>query len=165
MTEQVVKRPAIDRLRSRLAVNAETGCHEWSGYVEAKGYARLRDENGKRRLVHRLAYEAAVGPIPPGLTIDHLCRNKRCCNPAHLEPVTRAENTRRGNQFTMGRRSPTCRRGHPFTPDNTVMQKPGRTCRTCKQERERRTKRERRRAYDVASGTSASSAEVDGGAS
>ena len=52
---------------------------------------------GKKYYTHRVAYEELVGPIPDGLVLDHLCRNRRCCNPEHLEPVTDGENTRRGN--------------------------------------------------------------------
>jgi hypothetical protein len=54
--------------------------------------------NKRTALAHRVAYEALVGPIPDGMTIDHLCRNKRCLNPAHMELVTRGENTRRAHE-------------------------------------------------------------------
>lgn len=78
----------------------DTHCWEWQRYAgHPAGYAYiLRRRNGRRLkfYVHRLAYEELVGPIPGGLDLDHLCRNTCCCNPGHLEPVTRAENTRRG---------------------------------------------------------------------
>lgn len=75
-------------------MGARSGCWEFDGcLVQGYGHAWL---DGKQVKVHRAAYEALVGPIPEGLVIDHLCRNTACYNPAHLEPVTNAENIRRG---------------------------------------------------------------------
>lgn len=88
-----------DRLRfpesflSRLTITAD-GCVEFTGHLGHGGYGRMR-VNGQYVLTHRLAYEMFVGPIPDGLTLDHLCRNPACCYPLHLEPVTNAENVRR----------------------------------------------------------------------
>src|SRR5690349_14648270 len=70
-------------------------CWEWTGQVMSNGYGQTC-HNYKHGSVHRLAYEILVGPIPDGAHIDHLCRNKRCMNPRHLEPVTPRENTMRG---------------------------------------------------------------------
>jgi len=67
------------------------------GYVSRYGYARFNIAPGQSVHAHRFAYEELVGPIPEGLDLDHLCRNKTCVNPAHLEPVTRAENVRRAH--------------------------------------------------------------------
>jgi hypothetical protein len=80
--------------------------------------------------VHRAAYERWVGPIPDGLDLDHLCRNRLCANPAHLEPVTRDENLRRGE---WNGNATVCVNGHPLTPENTWQRKgrKGRVCRTC----------------------------------
>lgn len=72
----------------------ETGCVEYTGCISTKGYGWLAKDGG-RVLAHRAAYELLVGPIPDGLTLDHLCRNTKCCNPSHLEPVTNSENVRR----------------------------------------------------------------------
>lgn len=71
------------------------GCWLWLGSLTDKGYGRFY-MGGKRYLAHRYSYEHFVGPIPEGLEPDHLCRVPACVNPAHLEPVTRSENTRRG---------------------------------------------------------------------
>jgi hypothetical protein len=72
------------------------GCWEWTGAMSrATGYGKAT-MNGRSDGAHRIMYELIVGPIPTGLDLDHLCRNRICVNPAHLEPVTRSENVRRG---------------------------------------------------------------------
>lgn len=88
-----------DRLRwpmnllSRLMF-MPNGCVEYTGCINATGYGWIA-KDGTQALTHRAAYELVRGPIPEGLTLDHLCRNTRCCNPHHLEPVTNSENVRR----------------------------------------------------------------------
>jgi hypothetical protein len=70
-------------------------CWTWTGAATGEGYGSVGHQ-GRTCSTHRLAYTLIVGPIPPALTIDHLCVNILCCNPAHMEPVTRLENIRRG---------------------------------------------------------------------
>jgi hypothetical protein len=89
--------PLSARLWARV-VATPNGCWIFTGALNA-GYGRIHAGHpGSQRLlyVHRVAYEQLVGPIPEGLDLDHLCRNRACCNPAHLEPVTRRENLLRG---------------------------------------------------------------------
>lgn len=101
-------------------------CWVWTGTKTQKGYGVFTHER-KNVFVHRYSYERFTGKIPEGLTIDHLCRNPLCVNPDHLEPVTLAENTRRMRSGIV-----ICKRGHPFTPENTDVDKRGyRTCKQC----------------------------------
>lgn len=104
-----------------------------STYSRGKGYARI-GVGTRVFYVHRAAYEIAVGSIPESLTLDHLCRIRSCWRPAHLEPVTLAENIRRGMSPTaINARKTHCPRGHAFTPENTyITRKRGnRACRIC----------------------------------
>jgi hypothetical protein len=95
------RHPADHRERIvNFVVLDEAGCWNWDGARSSKGYGRTffgsRIDGSRRALsTHRVAYEAWIGPIPDGLQLDHLCENKACCNPWHLEPVTNAENKRR----------------------------------------------------------------------
>jgi hypothetical protein len=88
--------PAIERAFDKLDVG---DCWEFTGSLVTKGYGQIRGDDGPLVLVHRLVYEYLVGPIPPGMQLDHLCRNRRCCNPDHLEPVTNRANVLRGWRF------------------------------------------------------------------
>ena len=129
-----------DRFWSKVRV-AETGCWEWQGHLPKDGYGRLYWRSA-HRLAHRVAYSVLVGPIPASLQIDHLCRNHRCVNPAHLEVVTSRVNTLRGTSPSAVNATKThCPKGHPLTPENnrTDRAKIGeRACRKCAQEYERR---------------------------
>jgi hypothetical protein len=92
---------------------------------------------------HRFAYQMLVGPIPEGLTLDHLCRNTGCCNPEHLEAVTHRDNVLRGVSFAAVNAVKTeCPRGHPYDSENTyiVPSTGGRLCRLCQRDHKRRWK-------------------------
>lgn len=124
-------------------------CWLWPGYLAKGGYAKGA-LGGRRGMIHRLAYELLVGPIPQGLTLDHLCRVRRCVNPAHLEPVTMAENLHRGNTLPAINAAKThCPSGHPYDVENTYVNPSTgrRTCRAC-QVIHQRTWRQRRRALE-----------------
>jgi hypothetical protein len=116
-------------------------CWEWTAATFTNGYGQFQ-MNGSPKLAHRVAYELLVGPIPEGLTLDHLCRVKHCVNPDHLDPVTQAENNARYPGVRTGGRDKQlmthCKRGHEFTPENTGRQPNGRkTCRKCSRNRQR----------------------------
>jgi hypothetical protein len=108
-----------------------TGCWQVAR-VGSAGYGMVSLGNWPL-LAHRVTYEALVGSIPDGLDLDHLCRNRGCCNPEHLEPVTKAENLLRGEGVcAKNARKTHCSRGHEFTPENTIVRPNGRACRLCK---------------------------------
>jgi hypothetical protein len=111
-------------------------CWEWTGGLLTTGYGQFgtRKYPPRTRLAHRVAYELVNGDIPQGLDLDHLCRNRACVNPAHLEPVTRRVNLIRGNGTVgLNARKMHCKRGHPFDADNTYFNPPTiRQCKTCR---------------------------------
>ncbi len=117
-------------------VRKTEGCWEWIGYDGPNGYGRVKLV-GRNILAHRAVYEALVGTIPEGAELDHLCRNRRCVNPAHLEPVTRRVNVLRGvAPAAVNAKKTHCIRGHEYTPENTRAGinragHPTRACRTC----------------------------------
>lgn len=112
-------------------------CWLWLGSLMSRGYGQFSvgpRGGAKNWRTHRLAYELSVGPIPDGMALDHLCRNRRCCNPRHLEPVTTAENNKRAGAAML-----VCARGHAMSPDNVLKGRNGtRECRACRLDRKRR---------------------------
>jgi len=127
-------RAVIERLKSRVIVDAVSDCWVWQGSKATGGYGSA-GHRGRTVLVHRLMWQLVRGPIPEGLTLDHLCRNTACCNPAHLEPVTNRENILRGSSFAaVNARKTHCKHGHALTPENTYRGAKGRICRTCQGE-------------------------------
>lgn len=113
-----------------------TGCWTWNSSHVSSGYGVL-SYKGRQLRAHRVAYELLVGPIPDTLVLDHLCKNRGCVNPAHLEVVTLGENTLRGDGPS-GRnlRKTHCKRDHEFTAENTYVTKNGgRACKQCGREK------------------------------
>lgn len=111
------------RLTLRLTMTSDKDCWGWwpDGDSEHNGYAVFTMRNPKRVVrAHRAAYELLVGPIPDGLELDHLCRNKTCVNPDHLEPVTHKENVQRDYRSRgVGRAETHCVNGHEWNEENT----------------------------------------------
>jgi hypothetical protein len=109
-------------------VDVTDGCWNWTGGINLAGYGRFTPVGSMHKYAHRWLYETVVEPVPAGLQLDHLCFNRRCVNPDHLEPVTAQENMRR-NAWT---RRTSCVHGHEFTPENTYIRRSGsRQCRAC----------------------------------
>lgn len=134
------------RLEHYMVPEPNSGCWLWIGAINDGGYGVL-GYRGKTNRAHRLAYEEFVGPIPAGLTIDHLCRNRCCINLAHLEAVPIGENVRRGTalEVTIARQRAIthCPAGHLYDEANTKINSRGqRSCRRCNTEsaRKRRSK-------------------------
>jgi len=128
---ELADRPELwERFWSKVRQNGE--CWEWTASL-SYGYGQFALRHGVIRKAHRISYEWLVGPIPDGLHLDHLCRNRKCVNPEHLEPVTNYVNLHRGQGFTATRAAQThCIHGHEFTPENTNIKRNGcRECRAC----------------------------------
>lgn len=133
--------PVMDRVLSRIGSPDDNGCWPWTGALNAQGYGCFSGMRHVSTAAHRVVYTLLVGQIPSGLHLDHLCRNPICVNPAHLEPVTHAENVRRAADQD---RSPVCPRGHAFDDENTYVRTDGyRKCRACAREKAREAYRTR----------------------
>lgn len=135
-----------ERFWARVDKRGPDECWLWTGPLNRSGYGGLGVRGVRNVGAHRVAYELQVGPIPDGLHIDHLCRVRHCVNPTHLEPVTPAENMRRGiiheRRGAHERAKTHCKQGHEFTPENVVNRsRGGRDCKACHRLREERKRR------------------------
>lgn len=109
-------------------------CWEWLGARNRNGYGTFFWAEDRTQIAHRLAYELMVDVIPDGLQLDHLCRNRGCVNPEHLEPVTAEENNRRAQHRPQDHPQALkthCPKGHPYSIANTYHSQGRRKCREC----------------------------------
>lgn len=138
-------RPPFEERFWRKVIKRPTGCWEWIGGRSRLGYGHTW-KDGKPALAHRASWEMTNGPIPGDLPLDHLCRNASCVNPEHLEPVTQAENVRRGDAGKHWAAKTHCPQGHPYDEINTIRYNGRRICRSCQMAAKRRYDKRRRRA-------------------
>ena len=128
-----------DRFMSKVDVSGD--CWEWRAAKDPSGYGAFKYQ-GTKVGAHRVSYEMHRGPIPDGLWLDHLCRNRACVRPDHLEPVKPGENTRRGLlpvvNALRGLARTRCKRGHLLVSGNLVATRSYKACLTCERERNRR---------------------------
>lgn len=135
------------RFWAKVALPDENGCLLWTAAEDhrERGAYGAFDHGGRTIRAHRFAYTALVGPIPDGLVIDHVrdrgCVSRLCVAPDHLEPVTHAENVRRGERTHRGH----CPQGHPYSGENLYVSPQGhRRCRACNAARSRALKAAKR---------------------
>jgi len=132
-----IRIPAIERFLKHIKIT-ESGCWEWTG-CKTRGYGSFYDIHTKQ--AHRFSYGMFKGAILEGLTLDHICRNRACVNPEHLEPVTLLENIERGFAGLINnhhKRKTHCPQGHPYNENNTYhIPTGGRGCKICRLERTR----------------------------
>lgn len=145
-----MRQPAIYRFVSKIRL-AESGCWEWMGRLKGHNIKNARGRYSQfaadgYKSGHRWSYFYFKGPIPDGLTIDHLCRNTICVNPEHLEAVSMKENVLRGiGPSAINHKKTHCINGHKFTPDNIRVRKDGRkNCLICKRAIDRKHKQKLR---------------------
>lgn len=135
--EHVLAASDVERIWSNAQVNSN-GCWVWTASRFPSGYGQTKVA-GLPEYAHRVMYMAYVGAIPKGMHTDHLCRNKACCNPDHLEVVTARENVRRSPvaPAAINARKTHCIKGHPLAGENLFLNSKGRrVCRTCQRDRQ-----------------------------
>lgn len=134
----------------KLTQEDENGCWNWISCVGKNGYG-VYSIQGKRQYTHRLAYEFSGQKLDSDLCLDHLCRNRKCCNPEHLEQVTQAVNTNRGDGVNYQYKPKDyCSKGHKYSEVGFYKwnNRPGKVCKICEYERTK-TKRARKKLKNV----------------
>jgi hypothetical protein len=133
------KSPLSETQRFWAKVAKTEGCWLWLAGKSSAGYGNVKMD-GRWQGAHRVAYTLLRGPIPEGLQLDHLCRNRACVNPAHLDPCTAKENAMRSELTLQSRnkRKTHCPKGHPYGGDNLVVVRGERYCRECRNQSTRK---------------------------
>lgn len=129
------------RVFGRILIDAETGCWEWVGSLNDDGYAQFALSHTFTKRVARFLYEEEYGPLDPSIHLDHLCRNRPCVNPAHLDPVTPRVNILRGvGPTAINARREYCTNGHDLSDPDVLYVRPNgwRQCRVCQSANARR---------------------------
>lgn len=143
----------LQGLHDNCYLDPHSGCWIWMGAISSGGYGQTWNPRTRKPIrVHRLTFILAGGEIPDGLELDHLCRVRSCCNPAHLRAVTH-----RGNMLAPGSLSFTvreaaathCPHGHPYAGNNLLLHNGWRYCRECKRMWDREYQRARRAAHKL----------------
>lgn len=133
--------PVSERIERHCIPEPNTGCWLWTGHLDKYGYGKITVGRSSR-LAHRIAYEAFIGPIPDGLTLDHRCRTPQCVNPAHMDPMPLKDNILLGRSpAALASRRDRCHLGHVYTDGSFVFYRGVRYCLVC-----RRLRQERRAA-------------------
>jgi len=146
-----------ERFWKRVVLGNGDECWKWAGLIDRKGYGRYCNRVFGTHLAHRISYLLLVGPIPDGKELDHVCRNRGCVNPAHLEPVTHHVNLLRGNGIVSANKLKThCPQGHPYEGENLICRRGTRECRICYKkhaaENQRRRQQKKRAMRNAESG-------------
>lgn len=122
----------LSKFGNAYIVDEVTGCWNWQRRLTEKGYASGKRPGIKTQRAHRAIWIERNGPVPGGMELDHTCKNRRCVNPDHLEPVTHKINMIRSSSVEASRSATHCRNGHEWTSGNTrVLLRGGRECREC----------------------------------
>ncbi len=131
------------QLLDKVDVNPASGCWEWNSYRLKTGYGRVTFK-GVSQIAHRLIYKLIVGPIPPGLDLHHVCRNKGCVNPRHVMPLIRKAHLAEEDHSTKGireREKTHCPKGHEYAGDNLYVHNGKRGCKACRSARQKSPER------------------------
>lgn len=137
----------VSRFLAKIKEDPDTGCWNWTGFRDPKGYGRFQYGTRDARLAYNVSYPLFISHVSDELELDHLCRNTSCVNPWHLEPVTPAVNQARKAEARTH-----CPQGHPYNDENTYTSPSGaKVCRTCRK-RTQRVVKERLKAERAARG-------------